>query len=374
MVFNLIFKFSSFVDIVVSVSVSNLEKVFPPNVYALRDVSVEIRDGEFLVVLGPSGSGKTTFIRCIAGLEAPTRGRILFGDRPVVDVERGIDVPPAKRNVGMVFQNWALYPHMKVFDNIAFPLKIRKLPRHEIEKKVKEVAEALEIGHLLDRYPRQLSGGQQQRVAIARALVKEPQVLLMDEPFSNLDARLRVSAREFVKSLQRRLKITTILVTHDQHDAYALADRIMVINNGVVQQIGTTDEILNRPANVFVAQFFGDPPINLVEGVGRGDHVDLGDLKIPISAPEGRLQVGIRPTDIYVADAPLSPGDVQLPPGKIKLVEYLGFTPIAVVKWEKTELRAVMYSKLREGDSARVYLKKEGVRLFRDGVSIENYN
>jgi ABC-type sugar transport system ATPase subunit len=359
---------------VVSVSVSNLEKVFPPNVYALRDVSVEIRDGEFLVVLGPSGSGKTTFIRCIAGLEAPTRGRIIFGDRLVVDVERGVNVPPAKRNVGMVFQNWALYPHMKVFDNIAFPLKIRKLPRQEIEKRVKEVAEALEIGHLLDRYPRQLSGGQQQRVAIARALVKEPQVLLMDEPFSNLDARLRVSAREFVKSLQRRLGITTILVTHDQHDAYALADRIMIINNGAVQQIGTADEILNRPGNVFVAQFFGDPPINLVEGVGRGDHVDLGDLKIPISAPEGRLQVGIRPTDIYVADAPLSPGDLQLPPGRIKLVEYLGFTPVAIVKWEKTELRAVMYSKLREGDSARVYLKKEGVKLFRDGVSIENYN
>ncbi len=214
-------------------------------------------------------------------------GRILFGDRLVVDVERGINVPPSKRNVGMVFQNWALYPHMKVFDNIAFPLKIRKLPRHEIEKRVKEVAEALKIGHLLDRYTRQLSGGQQQRDATARTLVKEPQVLLMDEPFSNLDARLRVSAREFVKSLQRRLRTTTILVTHDQYDAYALADRIMIINNGVVQQIGATDKILNRPANVFVAQFFGDPPINLVEGVGRDDHVDLGDLKIPISAPEG---------------------------------------------------------------------------------------
>ncbi|MCC6067283.1 MAG: ABC transporter ATP-binding protein [Pyrobaculum sp.] len=354
----------------VSVSVSNLEKVFPPNVYALRDVSVEIRDGEFLVVLGPSGSGKTTFIRCIAGLEAPTRGRILFGDRPVVDVERGVNVPPAKRNVGMVFQNWALYPHMKVFDNIAFPLKIRKLPRHEIEKRVKEVAEALEIGHLLDHYPRQLSGGQQQRVAIARALVKAPQVLLMDEPFSNLDARLRVSAREFVKSLQRRLRITTILVTHDQHDVYALADRIMIINNGAVQQIGATDEILNNPANVFVAQFFGDPPINLVEGVGRGDHVDLSDVKLPVPAPEGKLQVGVRPTDMYIADAPLSPGDIELPRGRIKLVEYLGFTPVAVVAWEKTELRALMYSKLKEGDLARVFLRREGVKLFRDGVRV----
>jgi ABC-type sugar transport system ATPase subunit len=355
---------------VVSLQVEKLEKFFPPNVYALRDVSVSIRDGEFLVVLGPSGSGKTTFIRCIAGLETPTKGRILFGDVPVVDVERGVNVPPAKRNVGMVFQNWALYPHMKVFDNIAFPLKIKKLPRREVERRVREVAEALGISDLLSRYPRQLSGGQQQRVAIARALVKEPQVLLMDEPFSNLDARLRISAREFVKSLQRRLGITTILVTHDQHDAYALADRLMIINNGVVQQIGTTDEVLNNPANVFVAQFFGDPPINLVEGEGRGDHVDLGDLKIPVPAPQGRLQVGIRPTDIYVADRPLNPGDVELTPGRIVLVEYLGFTPVAVVRWERTEIRAAMYNKLREGDAARVFLRKEGVKLFRDGVRV----
>ncbi|AAL63335.1 ABC transporter ATP-binding protein, putative [Pyrobaculum aerophilum str. IM2] len=355
----------------VSVTVQNLEKVFPPNVYALRDVNVTIKDGEFLVVLGPSGSGKTTFIRCIAGLETPTKGRILFGDAPVIDVERGINIPPAKRNVGMVFQNWALYPHMKVFDNIAFPLKIKKLPKSEIERRVKEVAEALEISNLLDRYPRQLSGGQQQRVAIARALVKEPQVLLMDEPFSNLDARLRISAREFVKSLQRRLKITTILVTHDQHDAYALADRLMVINNGVVQQISTTDEVLNNPANIFVAQFFGDPPINILEGEGRGDHVDLGDLKIPIPAPQGKLQVGIRPTDIYIADQPLSPEDLELKPGRVLLVEYLGFTPVAVVKWERIEVRAVMYNKLKEGSLARVFLKKEGVKLFQNGVRIK---
>jgi ABC-type sugar transport system ATPase subunit len=285
-----------------------------------------------------------------------------------VDVERGVNVPPAKRNVGMVFQNWALYPHMKVFDNIAFPPKIRWLPRHEIEKRVKEVAEALEIGHLLDRYLRQLSGGQQQRVAMARALVKAPQVFLMDEPLSNLDARLRVSAREFARSLQRRLGITTILVTHDQHDAYALADRVMIINNGAVQQIGATDEILNNPANVFVAQFFGDPPIDLVEGVGRGDHVDLGDVKLPVPAPEGKLQVGVRPTDMYIADAPLSPGDVELPRGRVKLVEYLGFTPVAVVAWEKTGLRALMYSKLKEGDLARVFLRREGLGSSATGL------
>ena len=191
---------------------------------------------------------------------------------------------------------------------------------------------------------------------------------MMDEPFSNLDARLRVSAREFVKSLQRRLGIATILVTHDQHDAYALDDRIMIINNGAVQQIGATDEILNNPANVFVAQFFGDPPINLVKGVGRGDHVDLGDVKLPVPAPEGKLQVGVRPTDMYIADAPLSPGDAELPRGMVKLVEYLGFTPVAVVAWRESELRALMYSKLKEGDLARVFLRREGLSSSATGL------
>ncbi|MEM4510788.1 MAG: glucose ABC transporter ATP-binding protein GlcV [Pyrobaculum sp.] len=354
----------------VSVVVEGLGKVFSGGVYALRGVDVVVGDGEFLVVLGPSGSGKTTFIRCVAGLEVPSSGRILFGDRVVVDVGRGVFVPPGERNVGMVFQNWALYPHMKVFDNIAFPLRVRRLPGSEVRRRVREVAEALGIGDLLDRYPRQLSGGQQQRVAIARALVKEPSVLLMDEPFSNLDARLRVSAREFVKSLQRRLRITTILVTHDQHDAYALADRLMILNNGVVQQIGTAEEVLNSPANVFVAQFFGDPPINLLEGEGRGDFVDLGDLKIPVKSPLGRVHVGVRPSDIYIADRAMGVGDVELPPGRVALVEYLGFTPVALVRWGRVEMRAVAYVKVREGDLARVFIKSGSVKFFKDGVRV----
>ncbi len=351
----------------VKVVIERLEKHFPPNVYALRDLTLNIRDGEFVVVLGPSGSGKTTLIRCIAGLETPTRGRIYFDESPIVDVDRGMVVPPSKRNIGMVFQNWALYPHMRVFDNIAFPLKVKRVPRGEIERRVREVAEALEIGHLLDRYPRQLSGGQQQRVAIARALVKEPQVLLMDEPFSNLDARLRISAREFVKSLQRKLRITTILVTHDQHDAYALADRIAIINNGVLQQFGPPDEILRRPANTFVAQFFGDPPINLLRGTVRDGHVHLGDLDIPLedTAPNvAEVYVGIRPTDIYISDVPHEPTDVELPPAKVKLLEYLGYAQIAVVSWGSTEVRAQVFSGVAEGDEVRVFLKRGSVRLF----------
>lgn len=183
------------------VAAENITKIFPGGVTAINNLSLEIKSGEFFIILGPSGSDKTTFLRIIAGLEKPTRGRIVIGETTVVDADRGIFVSPRERNVGMVFQNWALYPYMKVFDNIAYPLKIKRIPKHEIARRVREVTEILGISGLLDRYPRQLSGGQQQRVALARALVKEPSVLLLDEPFSNLDARIRIVAREFVKKV-----------------------------------------------------------------------------------------------------------------------------------------------------------------------------
>ena len=186
------------------VAAENITKIFPGGVTAINNVSLEIKSGEFFVILGPSGSDKTTFLRIIAGLEKPTRGRIVIGETTVVDADRGIFVSPRERNVGMVFQNWALYPYMKVFDNIAYPLKIKRIPKHEIARRVREVTEILGISELLDRYPRQLSGGQQQRVALARALVKEPSVFLLDEPFSNLDARIRIVAREFVKKVQEK--------------------------------------------------------------------------------------------------------------------------------------------------------------------------
>jgi ABC-type sugar transport system ATPase subunit len=186
------------------VAAENITRIFPGGVTDINNVSLEIKSGEFFVILGPSGSDKTTFLRIIAGLEKPTRGRIVIGETTVVDADRGIFVSPRERNVGMVFQNWALYPYMKVFDNIAYPLKIKRIPKHEIARRVREVTEILGISELLDRYPRQLSGGQQQRVALARALVKEPSVLLLDEPFSNLDARIRIVAREFVKKVQEK--------------------------------------------------------------------------------------------------------------------------------------------------------------------------
>ncbi|RLE58654.1 MAG: sugar ABC transporter ATP-binding protein, partial [Thermoprotei archaeon] len=230
------------------VSVKDLLKKFG-NVIAVNKISFEVNDGEFVVLLGPSGCGKTTTLRLIAGLETPDGGEIWIGDKLVNDL------PPKDRDVAMVFQNYALYPHMKVYDNLAFPLRLRKLPKDKIDRKVREVAKLLRIDNLLDRYPRQLSGGQQQRVALGRALVREPHVFLMDEPLSNLDAKLRVYMRAELKRLQRELGITTIYVTHDQAEAMTMADRIVVMNEGKIQQIGTPSELYYKPANLFVAGF-----------------------------------------------------------------------------------------------------------------------
>ncbi len=360
------------------IDVEHVTKIFWPNVKALDDVTLNVKSGEFMVLLGPSGSGKTTLLRIIAGLEVPTKGVVRIGERVVADTENKVFVPAKDRNVGMVFQNWALYPHMKVFDNIAYPLKLRGLPRREIERRVKEVAKALGIENLLDRYPRQLSGGQQQRVALARALVKQPSVLLLDEPFSNLDARIRVSAREFVKRIQREYKITAILVTHDQADAYALADRIAVIKDGRLQQVGTPLDIYEKPANLFVAKFVGEPPINLIKGevvdVGGKLYFVAGGLKVPI--PDEMVEalrgyvgkeviLGIRPTDIYVSKAPVEDA-VSIGKGRIETVEFLGFAPFAVVNIGGVEIRVShrAYPEINSGNVADVYIKLSRIKLF----------
>lgn len=240
------------------VEVRNVTKTFG-KVVALSNVSFSIQDGEFVVLLGPSGSGKTTLMYLIAGIYKPTSGQIFFDDVEVTNVS------PKDRNVGLVFQNWALYPHMTVFENIAFPLTLKKMRQPQIRDKVLQVAQMLHIDALLDRYPWQLSGGQQQRVAIARALVKEPKILLFDEPLSNLDALLRLNVRAEIKKLQKDLKITSVYVTHDQAEALAIADKIVVLNNGFVFQIGTPDEVYKRPSHTFVASFLGNPPANLLE-------------------------------------------------------------------------------------------------------------
>src|SRR3990172_2929604 len=227
-------------------------------VEALRDLNLEIADAELIALLGPSGCGKTTTLLMLAGIYKPTSGQILF-DGVAVN-----DLPPQDRHIGMVFQSYALYPHMTVFDNIAFPLRLLRRPVDEIQRRVLEAAALVQIEALMDRRPNQLSGGQQQRTALARALVKQPTLLLLDEPLSNLDAKLRVLMRAEIKHLQRRLGITTILVTHDQVEAMTMADRIAVLRDGLLQQVGTPDDLYYRPANTFVAGFIGSPPMNFI--------------------------------------------------------------------------------------------------------------
>jgi multiple sugar transport system ATP-binding protein len=237
-----------------------LTKVFRQGqVGAVVGVDLESREGEFLVLLGPSGSGKTTLLRMIAGLEEPTSGEILIGGIVVNDMT------PRERRIAMVFQSYALYPHLTVLGNIVFPLKAQKVPRAERQKKAQWAADLLGIGHLLSRRPRELSGGERQRVALARAIVREPTVFLLDEPLSNLDAKLRASAREELEQFQRRVGTTMIYVTHDQVEAMAMGDRIVVLNHGVVRQIGTPADVYDEPADTFVATFLGSPPMNLVE-------------------------------------------------------------------------------------------------------------
>jgi multiple sugar transport system ATP-binding protein len=241
-----------------TVEIINLKKHFG-EVKAVDGVNLSIHEGEFFVILGPSGCGKTTLMRMIAGLEIPTAGDIIIGG------ERVTELPPRKRELAMVFQSYALYPHMTVFDNIAFPLKAKKIPKEELRTKVEAAATTLGVDPLLDRKPRQLSGGERQRVALCRAMVKEPRVLLLDEPLSNLDAKLRTAARAELEMFQRQLGITTIFVTHDQIEAMAMGDRIVVMSAGKIMQVGPPQEIYHDPTNLFVATFLGSPTINLVE-------------------------------------------------------------------------------------------------------------
>ncbi len=250
----------------------------------LQDLSVEVGEGEFLVLLGPSGCGKTTALRCIAGLESPDAGEILIGDRDVTDV------PPAERDVAMVFQNYALYPHLTARQNIAFPLEMRRLARPEVARRVEEAAARLGVGELLDRRPAQLSGGQRQRVALGRAIVRAPQVFLFDEPLSNLDARLRVEMRAELLKLHRALRATMVYVTHDQVEAMTMGQRIAVLHEGRLRQLGTPTEVYQRPADVFVARFIGSPGMNILHGTAverRGETtVDCGSFAIPVTLSE----------------------------------------------------------------------------------------
>lgn len=269
------------------------------SVWGVRDVNIDIANEEFLVLLGPSGCGKTTTMRMIAGLEDPTDGNI------IVDGEIMNDVDARDRDVAMVFQGYALYPNMTVYENIRFPLRMRSVPKNMHDELVRRAAKMVELTDFLERKPRSLSGGQRQRAALARAIVREPQVFLMDEPLSNLDAKLRQAMRVQIKHIQRELKITTVYVTHDQIEAMTLADRIVIMQGGTIQQIGTPDEIYSDPANTFVASFIGAPPMNLIDGEIRDGSFIMPDVKVSDVGINslGPIKLGIRPEDCAVVSS-----------------------------------------------------------------------
>jgi sn-glycerol 3-phosphate transport system ATP-binding protein len=271
-------------------------KEFPGGTVAVNDLSLDIADGEFMIFVGPSGCGKTTALRMIAGLEKITSGTISIGDRVINDES------PRDRDIAMVFQNYALYPHMTVYKNLAFGLKERKMPKDEIAIRVNGVSAMLGIDDLLKRRPAQLSGGQRQRVAMGRALVREPKAFLLDEPLSNLDAKLRVQVRGDLKRLHQRLGITTIYVTHDQVEAMTLGERVAVLSNGVLQQLGAPQDVYDHPVNLFVAGFIGSPPMNLLRAEARGGIASAGDLSLPIAGlPDGDVVLGLRPEHLRPA-------------------------------------------------------------------------
>ncbi len=306
----------------VPVNFEGIEKSFGA-VRVLEELSLKVAPGEFLVLLGASGSGKTTALRILAGLETASSGRVLIGGRDVTDIL------PKYRDVSMVFQSYALYPHKTVAENIGFPLKVRKVPTAERDVAVKEAASQVQIDMLLDRYPRQLSGGQRQRVALARAMVRRPSVFLMDEPLSNLDAKLRGHMRAELKHMQSTLGTTTIYVTHDQIEAMTLAHRVAILEKGVLQQLDTPAKIYNDPANLFVAQFIGSPPMNVVHGSLEASAFKTtgASVSLPVSGSIAKAILGVRPEDCAVV-AP-SKGNIR---GEIYAVELIGDHTLVTVK------------------------------------------
>lgn len=350
------------------VRLEGVSKVFGKTT-AVAKTNLEIKDGEFLVLVGPSGCGKSTTLRMIAGLETPTEGDIYIGERKVTHLE------PKDRDIAMVFQNYALYPHMKVFDNMAFGLRLRKVPKQEIEARVKEAAEILGIAHLLDRYPKQLSGGQRQRVALGRAIVRNPQVFLMDEPLSNLDAKLRVQMRAELIKLHQRLKTTVVYVTHDQVEAMTMGTRIVVMKDGVIQQVGTPLEIYYHPYNIFVAGFVGSPPMNFLKGrlesINEQIYFRTNNQKIRLLGmnrdilryKDTELVLGIRPEDLKIDN-----NNSEGLKGTLEIVEHIGAEVILHVRLYGGD-EIIMKSNANTslvgiGSEVRISIPTERIRLF----------
>ncbi len=368
------------------VTFRNVNKVFGKDVKAVNDLSLDIKDKEFMVLVGPSGCGKTTALRMIAGLEEATNGEILIGENVVNDV------PPKDRDIAMVFQNYALYPHMNVYDNIAFGLRLRELKgffwqmshmsaakeiRQDIDSRVHDAAKMLDIDHLLARRPKELSGGQRQRVALGRAIVRKPKVFLMDEPLSNLDAKLRIQTRAELIRLHRQLGITTIYVTHDQVEAMTMGQRIAVMKDGLLQQCATPDVVYSKPANKFVAGFIGSPPMNFVDAtiVKNGKLVvDAGPLKFPLpdSHPAAafagkKVTLGIRPEAISEADSGMvQRTDDNTFTAKVDVLETLGHEYVAYLKVGDSNITATIdtSTKMTEGQTSDFAVKIDELHIF----------
>ena len=340
------------------VSIENVSKTYTGDARAVDSVSIAIAGGEFIVLVGPSGCGKSTLLRMVAGLETITEGTIRIGERTVNDVE------PAERDIAMVFQNYALYPHMSVRQNLAYGLKNRGTPAVEIEKRVAEAARILELAQYLDRKPRQLSGGQRQRVAMGRAIVREPAAFLFDEPLSNLDAKLRVQMRGEIKQLQKRLGTTSIYVTHDQLEAMTMADRIVVLNGGKVEQVGTPLEVYRAPQSAFVASFIGSPAMNLLSARGENGDLCVGDHSVTMTnghaAADGPVTLGVRAEDIRLASGG-EPGDVQL---TIDYVEELGAARLVHGRVGDQRLAVSLHAGEALSDRIGLVFDREKLHLF----------
>ncbi len=354
-----------------SISLEGLVKKFGRTVTAVAGVDLKVEDGEFMVMVGPSGCGKTTTLNMISGLEEPTSGTLMIGDHVVNELD------PADRGLGMVFQDLALFPHMTVFENIAFGLRVERLPGADVKKRVSRVAETMKIGHLLLKKPAQCSGGEAQRIALARTIITEPEVLLMDEPLSSLDAKLRVEMRTELKHLHEKLKSTFVYVTHDQAEAMTMADRIMVMDNGHVQQIGTPLEIYRRPANQFVATFFGQPTMNIVSGRMEdgssprfvADHfeTDLSPEFTLSSAVGKRINLGVRSENVLIGESGA--------PGEVKLIEPLGDETLVFFSCGSEDLLVAKVRADREfkpGDAVRFGFQSGAVHFFdiEDGARL----
>lgn len=352
-----------------TVSFRQVNKVYADGFHAVHDLDLEIAEGEFLVLVGPSGCGKSTTLRMLAGLEEISSGEIAIDDRVVNAVE------PGDRDIAMVFQNYALYPHMSVRENLAFGLRMRRTPKDEIQNRVDEVAVTLGIESQLDRRPRELSGGQRQRVALGRAIVRQPKVFLFDEPLSNLDAKLRVQMRAEIAALHHRLKTTMVYVTHDQVEAMTLGERIVIMNQGVVQQADAPLEIYRRPVNRFVASFIGSPPMNFLQGFLRGGNFEFKDTTLDVSGGgsnghdaqyEGKAWLGFRAEDLLVDG--LGPA---LPEVELEVVEQMGHESIGhfALGGQRHTIRLTASSGLKPGDRITPRLREGAWHLFADDAA-----